>query len=327
VPYPGGYDDEFSKENFGLTMVPRVGIYRGFVFGSMSANGISLEEHLGRARREIDLFAGFSDDDEIGVVAGTQKYDFSANWKVQIENAMDGYHPNFVHSTFVDAVVRRKKERAGNYEIGYDPNAFGGSGGLTRDLGGGHVMMDYGFRIYDTLNADEPPPVRAVSESGARHLAELEREFGDERAADSLRAGATHTLVFPNLILIGVQIRTVMPLSVSRTEVTLQPTTLRWLPDEVNAIRLRCHEAFYGSASFAAPDDVEIFERVSDGLAADLDPWQPLRRGIQRESRDENGLTVADASDELTLRAIWRQWKKVMTAGRRQATDHAYTKS
>jgi phenylpropionate dioxygenase-like ring-hydroxylating dioxygenase large terminal subunit len=284
----------------------------------LNAEGITLDEHLGRARRELDLFAGLSDDGEIGVTAGLQKYDYGCNWKLQIENALDGYHPNFVHSTFIDAVVSRRKNPATGYRIDYDPDAFASGGGVTRDLGGGHVMMDYGFRIYDTLSADAPPTVQATTESGARHLAELERQLGGAHAVDGLRAGATHTLIFPNLVLIGVHIRTVMPVSVDRTEVTLQPVTLRWLPDEVNAIRLRCHEAFYGSASFGAPDDIEIFERIADGLAAsgaDQSQWQPISRGINRMRRDDEGLPVSDIGDEMNQRAIWRQWKKVMTAG------------
>jgi len=316
VPYPGGYDEAFRKEDFGLTQAPRIGTYRGFVFGSLSATGITLDEHLGRARRELDLFAGLSDDDEIGVTAGAQKYDYGCNWKLQIENALDGYHPSFVHSTFIDAVVQRRKNPSTGYQIDYDPNAFTAGGGVTRDLGGGHVMMDYGFRIYDTLSADVPPQVHTTTDSGARHMAELERQLGSAHAADGLRAGATHTLIFPNLVLIGVHIRTVMPLSVDRTEVTLQPVTLRWLPDEVNAIRIRCHEAFYGSASFGAPDDIEIFERIGRGLAASsADQWQPIARGINHPRSDEEGLPIADIADEMTNRAIWRQWKKVMTAG------------
>jgi phenylpropionate dioxygenase-like ring-hydroxylating dioxygenase large terminal subunit len=318
VPYPTGYGSDFRKDDFGLTRVPRVGSYRGFIFGSLAAEGITLEEHLGAARNEIDLFTALSDDDEIGVVAGTQKYEFHGNWKLQVENALDGYHPNFVHSTFVDAVVRRQKENAEKYGIKYNPEAFGANGGVTRDLGGGHVMMDYGFRIYDTLSADVPPPVRTMTDAGARHLAELERRLGRERALDALRAGATHALVFPNLILIGVQIRTVLPVGLNHTQVTLQPTTLRWLPDDVNAIRIRGHEAFYGSASFAAPDDVEVFERVSDGAGVALQQWQPITRGLNRERRDENGMIIAETSDELTLRAIWRHWAEIMgETGRR----------
>jgi hypothetical protein len=37
---------------------------------SLSPAGITLEEHLGGAKHEIDLFAGMSDPDEVEVVSG-----------------------------------------------------------------------------------------------------------------------------------------------------------------------------------------------------------------------------------------------------------------
>ena len=65
VPYPEAYDASFRREEYGLARVPRVAEYRGFIFGSLSPAGITLEEHLGRAREQLDLFVGLSDADEI----------------------------------------------------------------------------------------------------------------------------------------------------------------------------------------------------------------------------------------------------------------------
>jgi hypothetical protein len=129
-----------------------------------------------------------------------------------------------------------------------------------------------------------------------------------------LREGGTHTFIFPNLILIGIQMRVLQPLSVDRTEVCLYPTLLKWLAPEVNTIRLRSHEAFFGAASFGGPDDSEIFERIQQGCAVQLEPWQLLSRGLHRE-RHEDGMIVGEMADEVTQRGIWRQWKKVMMQG------------
>lgn len=334
VPYPDGYDN-LRKEDFGLTRVPRVGIYRGFVFGSLSPAGITLEEHLGRAAQEIDLFAGLADAEDIDVTAGVNKYDFKANWKMAVENSMDGYHPNIVHASFMQAIIDKiKSNPSPEHQVAFNPSSFAASGaGITRDLGGGHVMLDYGFRIYDPLNRDPMPPVRATNATGEERIAELSRRCGAERAADMLREGGTHTFVFPNLILIGLQMRVVQPISVNYTEVCLYPTLIKWLSPEVNAIRLRSHEAFFGSASFGGPDDSEIFERVQAGIAADLEPWMLLSRGLKRERMDDEGLTVGDMTDELTQRAIWKQWRKVMTqepgeaASRKRASRKAIARA
>ncbi|MBF6568981.1 MAG: Rieske 2Fe-2S domain-containing protein [Candidatus Binataceae bacterium] len=315
VPYPEAYGDSFHREDYGLTKVPRVESYRGFIFASLSPAGISLAEHLGRAREQIDLFAGLSEADEIVVGACPHKYSFRANWKLAIENAMDGYHTMPTHQSFVSAVMDRIRANPSpeHAAAAFDPDAFSSGHGVSRDLGGGHVMLDYGFRIYDPLNGDTLPSVRPITESGEAHFAELQRRVGTERAADMLREGATHTLIFPNLILIGLHIRVVQPISIDRTEVCLYPATLKWLTPEVNQIRLRAHEAFYGPASFGNPDDSEMFERMRMGANADLAPWNIISRGTGSERRDQAGLPIGDSIDELTQRAIWRQWKKMMT--------------
>ena len=56
VPYPNGYAEGFSKGEYGLTPVPRVGSYRGLLFASLSPTGISLNQHLGGAKEYIDCF-------------------------------------------------------------------------------------------------------------------------------------------------------------------------------------------------------------------------------------------------------------------------------
>jgi hypothetical protein len=175
-------------------------------------------------------------------------------------------------------------------------------------------MLDYKLRIYDSLNGDPMPAVRAITLEGQAQIEELTRRFGAQRAANMLREGGTHTFIFPNLILIGIQMRVLQPLSANHTEVCLYPTLLKWLAPEVNTIRLRSHEAFFGSASFGGPDDSEIFERIQDGCAVELEPWQIMMRGLHRE-RHEDGVIIGDLDDEVTQRGIWRQWKKVMTQG------------
>src|SRR5215468_7379715 len=73
VPSMEGYGEAFRREDLGLVKVPRVAEHRGFIFASLSPAGITLDEHLGRAKEEIDLFAGMSDADEVEVVSGIHK--------------------------------------------------------------------------------------------------------------------------------------------------------------------------------------------------------------------------------------------------------------
>ncbi len=305
VTYQDRYDESFRKQDYGLRKVPRTEMYRGFIFGSLNPVGISLDEHLGQpVKEQIDLFTDLSPEGELDVTAGVHKYGYRANWKFQVENGMDGYHPNFVHQTFFARV--RKKTGANLTDL-----FSSGSIGQTRDLGHGHVMLD--FRAY---NKAKGPGLRAVlptTPGGQAYVDALEKRYGKERSAEILLSGGTHLLVFPNLALIGVQIRVIRPLKVDETEVFLYPTLLKGVPLEMNAARLRGHEAFYGPAGGGATDDLEMFERNQLGLSAQVDPWLLLARGLHKESQDSDGTLVGQMTDEVTQRGIWRQWKKMMS--------------
>jgi len=306
VTYQDGYDASFRKEDYGLSPVPRMDMYRGFIFGSLSPAGITLDEHLGQpAKEQLDLFVDLSPEGELDVTAGVHKYGYQGNWKFQIENGMDGYHPNFVHQTFFTALQKR---------TGMKLDLFTShSTGLTRDLGNGHVMLD--SREYNKVNSHLLRAALPTTPGGQDYREAMVQRYGQERAEEILTAGGTHMLVFPNLILIGVQIRVVQPMSVAETQVFLYPTLLKGVAPEMNAARLRGHEAFFGPAGKGAVDDLEMFERNQAGLSAQVDPWLLLSRGRQRERRDDDGTLIAQMTDEVTQRGIWRQWKKVMMQG------------
>ncbi len=94
VTYPKRYSAAFNKSDYGLRPVPRVGIYRGFIFASLSSEGILLDDHLGNpVKAQLDLFIDFSPEGELDVRSGTHKY---------------GYHPNFTHQTMIDAARRQR---------------------------------------------------------------------------------------------------------------------------------------------------------------------------------------------------------------------------
>jgi len=79
VPAIDAYGEGFKREDLSLLKVPRVSEYRGFIFASLSPAGITLDEHLGRAKEEIDLFVGLSDADDVEVTSGTHKYSYQGN--------------------------------------------------------------------------------------------------------------------------------------------------------------------------------------------------------------------------------------------------------
>jgi phenylpropionate dioxygenase-like ring-hydroxylating dioxygenase large terminal subunit len=309
VPDIDGYGPDMRLEDFGMTPVPRLDLYRGFVFASLSASGPTLEQHLGRAKSYMDLFLDVSPTGEIDVRAGVTKSCYHANWKFV---GMDGYHPNFVHKTVYD--IRRRRLPPGATASAAGVTFSDESANLTRDLGNGHVMLD----VYPVRSKGYEKYLASMSKHAGwdGYYADMVKAYGKERADDILVwAGDPHIGVFPNLQLIGTQIRLIRPVKVDMTEILMFPTTLKGMPDDLNQLRLRSHEAFYGPASQGSPDDAEIFERNQTGLSAEVEPWVYLARGLNRERVDADGSIVGSITDETTQRGQLRQWKTLMAEG------------
>jgi phenylpropionate dioxygenase-like ring-hydroxylating dioxygenase large terminal subunit len=102
VPYADGYREGLDREEFGLTRL-RTEVYQGMIFATFRDDIEPLVDHLGPARKWMDLFmkqgAGF------GVkVLGEHRFRFPGNWKIQLENTTDAYHFPIVHKTFLDSL-------------------------------------------------------------------------------------------------------------------------------------------------------------------------------------------------------------------------------
>lgn len=309
VTFPDGYEGDFDKSQMGLGRVPRLGSFRGFVFGSFAAEGPSLDEYLGPVKQVIDLAIDGSPTGTISVNSGVMKTVFRGNWKYV---GMDGYHVNFVHSSIVD--LNRNKAMANRQAIG-GTNAYAGSSpNRTIDLGHGHVRLDTAQALAVTY--DEFVAPRLKTQAGREYIESLEKKYGRDRVRDILITSRDpHLGFFPNLQLISSHIRVIHPISPSLTEVYLYPFTLDAAPDEINQNRLRGHEFFYGPAGFGQPDDAEMFERNHVGLQSEVDPWILLARGAGREKQLDDGTTAAHISDEVTQRGQMRAWLDLMSAG------------
>jgi len=307
VPKENGYGEGFNKEELGLTEAPWSTDYRGFHFVSLADPGVDFDDYLGSAKQYIDPFLDASPLGEIDVLAGVHRTKYYGNWKFV---GMDGYHPHFTHKSVLDMWNREGGENLGDTHRG-DPFADD-SGNLTRDMGNGHVMLDFfpgREQHYDTyLEGLLSKP------GGAEYLAAMEKSHGKEEAKRQLIwAGDPHTGIYPNMQLINIQIRIIRPISANETEVLMFPTLLKGVPEEINATRLRHHESFYGPAGAGAPDDAELFERNQTGLQNNVNPWLLLGRGLDRQYRDENGDLVGLVSDEVTQRGQLQAWVKLMS--------------
>ncbi len=301
VTYPDAYDG-LDKAQLGLLEVPRVEVYRDFVFASLNPDVQSLEDHLAGAKEFIDLFIDSGRGKPLAASHGTQQLTYPGNWKFQLENGVDGYHPNFAHRSFFRVVGARTGEESSGSYLGARSTA------QSRSLGNGHTVLDQRNSVGDHYAK------RALLAPDADQIvSELEDVVPDDER-DSLIADSVHLgfnlTVFPNLQLIGVHIREIVPISATETVVKYTPTTIEGVPDGINQLRLRSHELFYSAAGFGVPDDTEMFRRVVEGLDSDTE-WLLFQRGMQRQEVD-GPIGHSHVTDELPQRAEWLHWAAML---------------
>jgi phenylpropionate dioxygenase-like ring-hydroxylating dioxygenase large terminal subunit len=296
--FDDAYDSSLRKEDFGLIPVPRLGSYRGLIFGSLSAEGISLDEHLGQAKEFLDLIIDRSPEGQVALSAGMQKMRYQGNWKMLPENSLEGaYHGHFIHKFTFDLADSRTG-RTNRLEHHDDAVHY---------LPGGHMVEDFrGVKFAPPRQ--EPSPARKAYQDT------LVKLYGKDRAEHLLGGRAPILFVFPNLMYVQTHFRRVQPLSVNETHVYYQPALLKGAPAEINEELLRAHESSFGPAGFLAPDDFEIMERSQVGIQAQGDEWLFIGRGIHREKTFPDGGSAGASMDENHLRGMWRYYAQLMSS-------------
>ena len=307
VPQRDGYGEDFRREDFPLTSV-HMEVYRGFVWGNLRPDGMSLADHLGPGgRHAIDLYCDASPEGEIILQQGCLKGLIYANWKFQ---GGDGYHPPVTHEANF-SFMRKKRQGETRNPIAASGDMSGGF--LSRDLGNGHFCLDLRASGF----GPKYPKGAAWVE---KYRKDMIAAYGPERAEFVMRCGGNpHAVFMPNLHLVNTSdLRIIRPIAVDRFEIYFFCGFLKGAPDELNEMRLRDVEDRMGPAGSINPDDVEMFERNQLGMNQMLDPWKYMARGMAREHMDDDldtpeayrwgGTLAGHYSDELTQRAQLRWW-------------------
>ena len=308
--WPGGA----KKEDSSLKSIGRIGSYQGFVFGSLNPDVRDLEEHLGEARKFMDLLAEQSPEG-IEVIGGMSDYVIRGNWKMQAENGVDGYHVSTVHRVFASTVAQRE-ERQGRE--GMAKTEAGRIAGTVPtgcyDLGGGHMM------IWAERSTPEAAP---LYESRDRLL----KDYPESKVKWMVERGRNLCL-FPNVLLMdqpSTQIRIFRPLSVDRTLVTVYCIAPKGESKEARKARIRKFEDFYMVTGMATPDDLAALEDCQVGAHGESARWTDVTRGLANmvegpdEPARELGLSPVSSNSswdaETLYYSYYRRWLENMSRG------------
>jgi phenylpropionate dioxygenase-like ring-hydroxylating dioxygenase large terminal subunit len=301
VPMKDGYAAHLDevKDRLGLAPAAQVDSYRGFVFACLAGTDVTLAEHLGRATTAIDRLCDLSPTGRLTLTAGWMKHLNQCNWKMIMENNVDGYHALFTHKSVYDAVRPAK--------VSHVPSKVKV---LVRDLGNGHTEIDYA-QEYTRLDEEFVWFGRTPRERVPEYVAAMEAAYGPERTHRTLVVGPPHTMIFPNLFLAEMNIMMVEPQAPDRAVAHYTPALLEGAA-EMNRKMLRRTEGALGPAGFLLADDGEIAARNQRGLAAQRPEWLELSRGVDSDVDDDTGTVNYDKSAETPQRGFWKQWAHVM---------------
>jgi phenylpropionate dioxygenase-like ring-hydroxylating dioxygenase large terminal subunit len=295
VPGIEAYPERFRAEQSSLGLLQaRVGVYQGLIFANLGDDGESLDDYLGAVKPFIDLWADLSPAGSVRLTP-PHSYSYRGNWKFQVENGVDMYHPPFVHRSAFDAFrslgLQRYQadQRRQNREL---PLTFG--------FDRGHSVL-------------QRPGLESIytPEQLERYLAALTARHGPERARQI--AMIRHVHVFPNLCLMDANIRVIQPLAVDATSVRSSFTKLGGVADDINAARLDDCQRRLGTTGLIATDDVDIFAGNQTGIRSKGLERLILDRGIDREVLHADGMREGGPTDETPQRAIYRGWRRAMS--------------
>lgn len=309
----GAYPESFDRKNLGLPPVARVENYRGFIFASLNADVPPLTEYLAGSKAFIDLFVDQSPTGKNEVLRGVTRYTYKGNWKLQMENGLDGYHAAPVHASYIMTAMRRAAGQSTNDTKVIDLTNINRGGGGFFAFDHGHTVLWLDYRNYK----DRP---------NYEFYEEYLKKYGPQRThwmCERLR----NMLLFPNVFLMdqtSTQIRIIRPVAVDETEITTYCIAPVGESDAARALRIRQYEDFFNASGMATPDDLTEFNNCQIGFGGRLARYSDLSRGAGRwiKGVNEDGQTLGfdavmtgvEPADEGLYVAIHENWLARMNA-------------
>jgi anthranilate 1,2-dioxygenase (deaminating, decarboxylating) large subunit len=259
--------------------------YKGFVFVNLSVNpALSLESFLGDAKKFFDLVIAQSPTGELEVIPGASSYIYDANWKLQNENGVDGYHVTTVHHNYIATVVHRMELDSRNNKVQekMDVSKIGAGDHGWFAFEHGHCIL-----FNELPNAQFRPGYKTI-------YPRLEQDYGAPFAKWAM-VKTRNLNIYPSLIFmdqLSTQIRVVRPIAPDRTEIHSFCLGVKGESPDDRENRIRQFEDFFNVSGLGTPDDLVEFKEAQRGFEARLEHWSDISRGHQNWRTDPDPLAL-----------------------------------
>ena len=307
IPCREGYDGTdfpLDDRSLGMRPVARVGVYRGFVFASLAADGPDLATFLGPTTGAIDNIIARAPSGRIAFEGGVFRVRQANNWKIYLENMHDGLHPMIVHQPSIESA------RAGSRVIpppsgatAFALDVIAANGQSYQAMGKLPVgLFPYG---HTEMAAFRSNPATTGEFTAYREqlvalhgAAETDRLLADNRLS---------TMFYPSASVqaTSLQMRVVIPETVDRTLIEIHSLRLIGAPDSLWQRTVTLANTVHAPSSLVKHDDFAIYARVQDGLDGGSLDWIDCRRGMNDPST---------SLSEAYIRNQFVAWRDYMTA-------------
>ncbi len=316
IPLKKGYENtgfEGSTAAQGMQSVGAVHNYRGFVFARLAPEGIGFAEYFGDSLSSFDNMVDRAPAGRLEVAGAPLRYMHKCNWKMLIENQTDTCHPMVAHESSAGTAVKiwdqmpktpdtpkpMAMEIIAPFMSPYE--FFENMGIRTWPNGHGHTG------VHHSIHSDYSAIPGYWEAMVATH--------GPDKAAAVLAENRHNTVYFPTIMIKGPiqQLRNFIPLGPDRTLVESWIYRLVGAPDMLVARTAMYNRLINAPTSMVGHDDLEMYERAQEGLAAGTNPWVNVQR-LYAEGEDLGQTAVENGTTERQMRNQFAAWVTFMTA-------------
>lgn len=309
LPEQQEYGPQTNRETLGLDVIPRVEVYRGFIFANADPAAVDFATFIGPMRDSIDNLVDRAPAGRVEVFGTPVRYIYRGNWKFVLENFNDAHHAATTHTSAVKA-VRVIEGRVGKENLspilrmaaanGKPMSLWQQSPLYTAPYGHSYFGSHFGI----------PYPQDVMRE----YWPLLVERHGEEKAHAILNFDQHLMVMYPcsSWQTRYQSIRIVRPLAVNQTEVTGYVFRLIGAPEATLQESVLLGSGFTGF-NIITQDDIEVFESCQEALENGSREWNYLGRGAAEAPRQEGGKSRHIGTSEAYIRGQMRAWLNYMT--------------
>ncbi len=316
IPMMDGYSGtrfDLDNPDFHMKRAARVESYRGFVFASLSPDGVDLKSHLGPSIAAFDDMCDRAPGGEVEIVPNCFRIIQKSNWKIFLENQLDCLHPSVTHASTGHA-ARAVEEAIEKRTTGKAPIKY-------------HMLSAFAmpFPEWDKLETVGFPNghcflqgymgLRPSDPDSLAYEKIMTETYGEDRKEEILSVNLHHALVYPCLSVQPPlqQLRAVRPLASNRTLTEIWHFRLKGAPEAIYRRSLDYYNLVNSPSTMVNADDLVNFRKCQEGLESDGGDWVSFHRNHGQDPVVDGVTTSVTGMSETPMRSMFAAWAGYMS--------------